>query len=45
MFHQTVDMLFMGDAAELAKQKAVMIGSSLDQRLNGGVSIKSIPNG
>ena len=39
VFSATVDRLFDGDLAELAKTRAGAIAQNLDQRLNGGVLI------
>ncbi|MEO5860263.1 MAG: group III truncated hemoglobin [Pyrinomonadaceae bacterium] len=39
VFSQTVDTLFAGEMADLAKSRAVAIADSLDQRLNGGLQI------
>lgn len=44
VFGQTVDRLFSGEMAELAKFRAAAIGDSLDQKLNGGVQITSLSN-
>jgi hemoglobin len=39
VFSHTVDALFAGEMADLAKFRAHTIGRNLDQRLNGGVQI------
>lgn len=39
IFSETVDSLFAGEVAEMAKFRANAIGDSLAQRLNGGVQI------
>jgi len=39
VFSQTVESLFVGEMADLAKSRARAIADSLDQRLNGGVEI------
>lgn len=39
VFSQTVDQLYSGKMADLAKFRARAIADSLDQRLNGGVQI------
>ena len=39
IFSETVDRLFAGETAEMAKSRAAAIGESLSQRLNGGVQI------
>jgi hemoglobin len=39
VFSQTVDALFEGETADLAKFRARAIADSLDQKLNGGVQI------
>ena len=41
IFSETVDSLFAGETAEMAKFRAAAIGESLSQRLNGGVQIAS----
>lgn len=40
IFGQTVDKLFVGETADAAKQRAQIIGHSLNERLNGGVQIQ-----
>jgi len=40
IFRQTVDRLYAGEIADAAKERAEMIGQSLNQRLNGGVQIQ-----
>ena len=40
IFGQTVDRLFAGEIADTAKERAEMIGDTLNQRLNGGVQIQ-----
>lgn len=40
IFGQTVDRLFEGEMADIAKLRAKMIGHSLNQRLKGGVQIQ-----
>lgn len=39
IFSQTVDELYSGEMADLAKFRARTIADSLDQRLNGGIQI------
>ena len=39
VFSRTVDAMFAGEMADLAKFRAGAIGRNLDQRLNGGVQI------
>jgi len=39
VFRETVEKLFEGETAEIAKQKAELIGHSLSQRLNGDVAV------
>jgi hemoglobin len=41
IFGQTVDRLFSGEMAEMAKCRAKAIADSLSQRLNGGIEIGS----
>ena len=45
IFVETVDRLFEGMTAELAKERAAVIGRTLDQRLNGGVPIQRAKHG
>ncbi len=40
IFNDTVDRLFAGEMATIAKSRAGAIGQSLDQRLNGGIKIQ-----
>lgn len=40
IFNNTVDRLFSGEMATIAKSRAAAIGQSLDQRLNGGIKIQ-----
>ena len=40
LFSQTVDRLFQGETADLAKSRAQAIASVLDQKLNGGIKIE-----
>ena len=42
LFNQTVGMLFEGEIAEYAKQRAKMIADSLNQRLSEDVEIQPI---
>ena len=39
VFNHTIDEFFEGEMAETAKLRAKMIAHSLNQRLNGGISI------
>jgi hemoglobin len=39
LFVMTMDRLFAGELAELAKSRAAAIGDAFDQRLNGGIQI------
>lgn len=39
IFSQTVDEIYSGEMADLAKFRARAIADSLDQRLNGGIQI------